>query len=312
MTTPVRGCSVDHMGWLSGLHALVDAVNQAVYEAVVGTATPCLDRLLVGVSNAANYSRLWLVTDAAVAAGRGRRAACQGVLAVALTSAVANLGLKPPRSPAATRPVGGPSGAGLPPDTAAGLHVVPSGHAASAFASAMGQAASTLRLHLHVAAATVAYPPTGSPGCAPLVRRRYRGSHRQPLPWGGAASGPARGDVEVIAMANGGDQLSAEVTVAVMNPRSGGGKMARFRLVERAGAQVRLTDPSQDAASPARVASAEGARVLGVAGGDGTVSAVAAVAAEAQRPLVVIPAGTRNHFARDLGLDITDPASALA
>jgi hypothetical protein len=45
MTTPVRGCSVDHMGWLSGLHALVDAVNQAVYEAVVGTATPCLDRL---------------------------------------------------------------------------------------------------------------------------------------------------------------------------------------------------------------------------------------------------------------------------
>jgi membrane-associated phospholipid phosphatase len=138
------------------LHALVDAVNQAVYEAVVGTATPCLDRLLVGVSNAANYSRLWLVTDAAVAAGRGRRAACQGVLAVALTSAVANLGLEPPRSPAATRPVGGPPV----PDTAAGLHVVFSGHAASAFAfaSAMGQAASTLRLHLHVAAATVAYP----------------------------------------------------------------------------------------------------------------------------------------------------------
>jgi membrane-associated phospholipid phosphatase len=119
MTTPVRGCSLDQMGWLSELHALVDAVNRAVYEAVVGTATPCLDRLLVGVSNAANYSRLWLVTDAAVAAGRGWRAACQGVLAV-----------------------------------------VPSGHAASAFAfaSAMGQAASTLRLHLHVAAATVAYP----------------------------------------------------------------------------------------------------------------------------------------------------------
>jgi diacylglycerol kinase family enzyme len=115
-------------------------------------------------------------------------------------------------------------------------------------------------------------------------------------------------------MANGGDQLSAELTVVVMNPRSGGGKMARFRLVERAkaaGAQVRLTEPSQDAASLARVAIAEGARVLGVAGGDGTVSAVAAVAAEAQRPLVVIPAGTRNHFARDLGLDITNPASAL-
>ena len=96
MTTPVRGRSVDHMGWLSELHALVDAANQAVYEAVVGTATPCPDRLLVGVSNAAN------------------------------------LGLEPPRSPAATRPVGGPSRAGLPPHTAAGLHVIPSGHAASA------------------------------------------------------------------------------------------------------------------------------------------------------------------------------------
>jgi diacylglycerol kinase family enzyme len=48
-----------------------------------------------------------------------------------------------------------------------------------------------------------------------------------------------------------------------------------------------------------------------VAGGDGTVSAVAAVAAEANRPLVVIPAGTRNHFARDLGVDVSDPVSAL-
>ncbi|HEY3263418.1 MAG TPA: acylglycerol kinase family protein, partial [Pseudonocardiaceae bacterium] len=87
--------------------------------------------------------------------------------------------------------------------------------------------------------------------------------------------------------------------VVVMNPGSGGGKVARFRLVERAqaaGAQVRLTDPDRDPASLARAAIAEGATVLGVAGGDGTVSAVAEVAAEARRPLVVIPAGTRNHF----------------
>ncbi len=95
----------------------------------------------------------------------------------------------------------------------------------------------------------------------------------------------------------------------------GGGKVGRFRLVERAraaGAQVRLSGPDQDAASLARGAIAEGAVVLGVAGGDGTVSAVAAVAAEARRPLMVIPAGTRNHFARDLGLDLSNPASALA
>ncbi|MEV4538948.1 diacylglycerol kinase family protein [Asanoa sp. NPDC049518] len=115
-------------------------------------------------------------------------------------------------------------------------------------------------------------------------------------------------------MANAADQLPAGSAVLVMNPRSGGGKVARFRLVERAqaaGAQVRLTAPDEDAASLARAAVAEGVSVLGVAGGDGTVAAVAEVAAEARRPLVVIPAGTRNHFARDLGLDITNPASAV-
>ena len=102
--------------------------------------------------------------------------------------------------------------------------------------------------------------------------------------------------------------------VMVMNPRSGGGKVDRFRLAElarAAGAEVRLTGPDDDAASLARAAIADGATVLGVAGGDGSVSAVAAVAAEARRPLIVLPAGTRNHFARDLGLDVRDPASAL-
>lgn len=116
-------------------------------------------------------------------------------------------------------------------------------------------------------------------------------------------------------MSNIGDRLLPDGAVLVMNPRSGGGKVARFRLVERAkaaGARVRLTGPNEDAASLARAAVAEGADVLGVAGGDGTVSAVAAVATEAQLPLVVIPAGTRNHFARDLGLDIRNPVSALS
>lgn len=114
-------------------------------------------------------------------------------------------------------------------------------------------------------------------------------------------------------MTGNGDQVRADAVV-VMNPRSGGGKVSRFALVESAralGAQVRLTGPDQDAASLARAAIAEGAGVLGVAGGDGTVAAVAAVAAAAGRPLLVIPAGTRNHFARDLGLDIRNPAAAL-
>ena len=52
--------------------------------------------------------------------------------------------------------------------------------------------------------------------------------------------------------------------------------------------------------------------VLGAAGGDGTVAGVAAVAIERDLPFVVVPFGTRNHFARDLGLDRDDPLAALA
>ncbi|MGZ4602059.1 MAG: diacylglycerol/lipid kinase family protein [Kineosporiaceae bacterium] len=113
--------------------------------------------------------------------------------------------------------------------------------------------------------------------------------------------------------------LSAEApavlrAVVLMNPRSGGGKVGRFALVDRArllGARVSLLANGQDARALARSAVDDGAEVLGVAGGDGTVSTVAAVAAQANLPLVVVPAGTRNHFARDLGLDIRSPASAL-
>jgi diacylglycerol kinase family enzyme len=65
-----------------------------------------------------------------------------------------------------------------------------------------------------------------------------------------------------------------------------------------------VTGAGRSAASLARLAVEQGAELLGVAGGDGTVAAVAAVATDTDRPLLVIPAGTRNHFARDLGLDI--------
>ncbi|MGW6918467.1 diacylglycerol/lipid kinase family protein [Kitasatospora sp. NPDC054939] len=104
--------------------------------------------------------------------------------------------------------------------------------------------------------------------------------------------------------------------VLIMNPRSGGGKVARFGLVERAeklGAQVVLLDPAvhTDVSELARRAVADGADLLGVAGGDGTQALVAAVAAEHDLPFLVISAGTRNHFAMDLGLDRTDPSTCL-
>ncbi|MGY1616945.1 diacylglycerol/lipid kinase family protein [Geodermatophilus sp. SYSU D00691] len=101
----------------------------------------------------------------------------------------------------------------------------------------------------------------------------------------------------------------------IMNPRSGGGKVARFSLRERAeelGAEVVLLDrPGTDVQQLARDALARGADLLGVAGGDGTQALVAQVAAEHDVPLLVISAGTRNHFAQDLGLDRADPARCL-
>ncbi|WP_061451441.1 diacylglycerol/lipid kinase family protein [Streptomyces scabiei] len=102
----------------------------------------------------------------------------------------------------------------------------------------------------------------------------------------------------------------------IMNPRSGGGKVERFRLKERAerlGATVHLLDPAhhEDVAVLARDAVRNGADLLGVAGGDGTQAQVAAIAAAYDVPLLVISAGTRNHFAMDLGLDRDNPAACL-
>ena len=101
----------------------------------------------------------------------------------------------------------------------------------------------------------------------------------------------------------------------LMNPRSGGGKVGRFHLRERAeefGAEVALLDhPGLDVQQLAREAVARGADLLGVAGGDGTQALVAQVAADADVPLMALSAGTRNHFALDLGLDRRDPVRGL-
>ena len=102
----------------------------------------------------------------------------------------------------------------------------------------------------------------------------------------------------------------------IMNPRSGGGKVEKFDLKRKAealGAEVFLFGGSGpvDVAEVARHAVAGGADLLGVAGGDGTQALVAGIAAEHGLPFVVISAGTRNHFALDLGLDREDPAACL-
>ena len=102
--------------------------------------------------------------------------------------------------------------------------------------------------------------------------------------------------------------------VLFVNPRSGGGKAARAAVAERArerGIETVIFTPGQDLEALAREAVANGADALGVAGGDGSLAVVAAAAAAHGLPFVCVPAGTRNHFALDLGLDPHDVLGAL-
>src|SRR5205085_2678205 len=115
-------------------------IDAAIYAAVARTPTPTLDRAMARLSNAANYSSLWVASAAilALAGGReGRRAAGRGLASIGVAATVVNAGLKP-------------LGSRRRPDRAAdgvpeARHVrmpistsFPSGHSASAFAFATG------------------------------------------------------------------------------------------------------------------------------------------------------------------------------
>jgi diacylglycerol kinase family enzyme len=102
--------------------------------------------------------------------------------------------------------------------------------------------------------------------------------------------------------------------VLFINPRSGGGAAARSGVVEQArelGIEAVILDSGQSLAALAQAAVAGGADALGMAGGDGSLAVVAAAAAAHELPFVCIPAGTRNHFALDVGVDRQDLLGAL-
>jgi diacylglycerol kinase family enzyme len=97
----------------------------------------------------------------------------------------------------------------------------------------------------------------------------------------------------------------------IVNPRSGdGGADELLRAAAARGITAQVVEPG-DGVSEAARAAAGSADALGVAGGDGSLAAVAEVALACGLPFVCVPFGTRNHFARDLGLDRDDPVAAL-
>jgi diacylglycerol kinase family enzyme len=103
--------------------------------------------------------------------------------------------------------------------------------------------------------------------------------------------------------------------VLFMNLKSGGGKAERFHLVDeckRRGIEPVVLEGGMDWLQTVRDKAASGdVDVLGMAGGDGSQAMVGTVAAEFGLPMVVVPAGTRNHLALDLGLDREDVVGAM-
>ena len=107
---------------------------------------------------------------------------------------------------------------------------------------------------------------------------------------------------------------AAGSSVLLINPRSGGGKAERFGIVQQCRArsiEPVVLRPGDDLVALAEAAVACGADVIGMAGGDGSQALVANVAARHRVSMVVVPAGTRNHLAMDLGLDRGDVVGAL-
>ena len=110
------------------------------------------------------------------------------------------------------------------------------------------------------------------------------------------------------------DASAPRQPVLFFNPRSGGGKAERFSLADEArarGIEPIELKPGDDLETLVRGAIDRGADALAMAGGDGSQAIVAALAAERGLPYACVPAGTRNHFALDLGVDRDDVVGAL-
>jgi undecaprenyl-diphosphatase len=195
----------------------------------------------------------------------------------------------------------------------------PSGHSASAAAFAVGVAVEFPELAV----------PIGALAGAVCFSRVFTGVHFPSDVLAGAAVGSTvaglgakalpghRREPSNIGAAPASPQPPRPVgqgVVVVVNPGSGGGNgqklTGELRELLTAAEIVELCEDDDVAAVMRQAASR--AEVLGVAGGDGTVNAAAAAALRAELPLLVVPAGTFNHFAKDLGLNsAADAAEAL-
>ncbi|MGW5479287.1 phosphatase PAP2 family protein [Streptomyces sp. NPDC004008] len=289
------------------------ALDCRLFESVAARHWPGADPLLPRLSRAANHGVLWFATAAALAATRSpraRRAAARGVASLALASAAINtVGKRSVRRP---RPVLDPVPAVRRLKRQPITTSFPSGHAASAAAFAAGVALESRGWGAAVA------PLAG----AVALSRVYTGVHFPSDVLAGAALGmtaayavrglvptrdpvpPGRPSVNAPALPDGAG------LVVVVN--KGSGTPDRVHALQDAlpAAETVECEPADVRAGLEKAAAR--ARVLGVCGGDGTVNAAAEVALRHGLPLAVLPGGTLNHFALDLGIEeVPDVVRAL-
>jgi len=284
----------------------IAAADHRLLSQVAAGDQRALGQAMRGIGRAADHGALWIAVAAVLGARRNkwtRRAALRGLAGMGIASASANLLTK--RLVGRTRPAG----------RRLRTTSFPSGHAASAAAFATGVALEVPALALPaggLAAAVgasrvisrVHYPSDVLAGFALgtvaglLTLRWWPRRPAEPAaaarPRRGAPAAPDGSGLVLIVNASAGT-ASAELAGSLGT-----------RLPE---AEVILADAGNDLESLFGKAAAR-ARILGVAGGDGSIRLAAGIAADAGLPLLVVPAGTFNHFAADLGVGSVDDALA--
>jgi diacylglycerol kinase family enzyme/membrane-associated phospholipid phosphatase len=306
------------------LPAWVRAIDRAAARRVRNRRThPLVDRGYARLSHSANRSVLWLSIAAGLFALGHRRAAVRGSASIVVASALANLVGK--------RVFGGdrPLLKDIPVGRRLKRHPTsasfPSGHSASAAAFATGVALESPRAGAAVAPAALAV----------AYSRLHTGAHWLSDVIGGLAIGagvalagrwllPASQPAVPVPAPRGGRPTALPALAdgagvfIVVNPASGGTLGPDpATVLERALPAARLyrSAEGEDLAAIVQAALTGGdpPRVIGVCGGDGTVATVAGVARAANVPLLVLPGGTFNHFARTAGLEtLQDGIDALA